>query len=97
MTAGRVLDALTLVSLNIDLFRDIGDTINSLLGLRLDRPTVNANSGVGTTMRGDVAMVQELHVRARADDVSLSGVGVQDINMFRVAATSVLVPLDRSA
>jgi len=97
MPAGRVLDTLTLVSLNIDLFRDIGDTINALLGFRLDRPAVNANSGVGTTMRGDVAMVQELYVRARADDISLSGVGMQDIDTFRVAATSVPVPLDRSA
>ena len=98
--SNRLLNTLTVISLNVDLFRDIGVIVSSLLGVANPGSEAGAtagrgsdNSGVGTSMRGDIAQLDKLYLRARAGAVSPCGAGVDDIDMLRVAATALPIPL----
>ena len=93
MPAARILDILTIVSLNIDLIRAQGDVVDAFLEGGRGK-SANPRGGVGSVRRADVNVLAALYVRAGSDMVSLAGIGLSEIDRLRVAATAVTITLD---
>ena len=93
MTAARVLDVLTVMSLNVDLIYCMGELRRVLMGAC--GPAPPPRGGLGSVRRGDVNALFELYERAGSHNINGSGGGVSQIDRFRVAATAVPVVLDQ--
>ena len=96
MTAARVLDTLTLISLNIDLIRDMGEVAWGLLE-GASGPLPIPRGGIGSVRRGDIDAMLELYERSGSNNVNGSGEGLSHIDRFRVGATAVPVVFDQDA